>query len=126
METLQVLGSIALLAAASFYGFKVVRWLWRKILWRVRRRLVVTYLFVGLTPIVLLSVLSMMGAFGASAEAMARLIAVQMHGTVHLSGTIARALAAEISRLPPGSDGRNLASWLSQKETTGISWRNAH
>ena len=118
METLQGLGTIALLAAVFFYGFKVVRWLWRKILWRVRRRLVVTYLFVGLTPIVLLSVLSMLGAFGASAEAMARLIAVQAHGTVHLSGTIARALAAEISRLPPGSDEQSLASWLSQKDAS--------
>src|ERR687889_641657 len=37
-----------------YFGLKLAVRLKRMLLWRVRRRLVVTYLFVGLTPIVLL------------------------------------------------------------------------
>src|SRR3954467_9205701 len=47
-----LLGPITFVAVSStcvYYGFKALRWLKRKLLWRARRRLVITYLFVGLT-----------------------------------------------------------------------------
>ncbi|HEY0100213.1 MAG TPA: hypothetical protein VGB76_14785, partial [Pyrinomonadaceae bacterium] len=48
---------------AAYYGFQGLRWLKSRLMWRVRRRLVITYLFVGLTPIVLLITLAAMVDF---------------------------------------------------------------
>ncbi|HXH28390.1 MAG TPA: hypothetical protein VNL37_05055, partial [Candidatus Polarisedimenticolia bacterium] len=77
----------ALLSAAVFvtvaltvlgYLGRWLAWSWRRLLWRVRSRLVITYLFVGLTPILLMAAHSMISAFGLSMEAMARIITVQL------------------------------------------------
>src|SRR5215208_6105021 len=51
-----------------YYGLRALRWLKRKLLWRVRRRLVITYLFVGLTPIILMTLLGLLSAFGGSGQ----------------------------------------------------------
>src|SRR2546423_1032723 len=40
---------LAIYAVAIYYGARGLRWLKNKLLWRVRRRLAITYLFVGLT-----------------------------------------------------------------------------
>src|SRR3982751_2418937 len=64
-----------------YYGFKTLRWLKRRLLWRVRRRLAITYLFVGLTPVVLLVLLGLLSAFGGSSQGMARLLATQFNTT---------------------------------------------
>src|SRR5215210_4172445 len=48
---LRLVGLLALLAVAAtgcYYGLKLLVRLKRRLLWRVRRRLVITYLFVGL------------------------------------------------------------------------------
>src|SRR5947208_283570 len=63
---------IAVCVTGIYFGFKALRWLKRKLLWRVRRRLVITYLFVGLTPIILLTLLGLLSAFGGSGQGIAR------------------------------------------------------
>src|SRR5579872_2924947 len=45
---------------ALLVGF---RWVTRKLLWRLRNRLVVTYLFIGLAPVILLVLLSGISAY---------------------------------------------------------------
>src|SRR5882672_5430622 len=68
----QGLAGVSIFLAVSYYGPKAIRWLWRKALWRLRRRLVITYLFVGLTPIVLMGALGLLAGFVVSAESMAK------------------------------------------------------
>lgn len=51
---LGVLVGLAFFVVAVRYLFKWMRWASRKLLWRLRRRLVVTYLLAGVLPIVLL------------------------------------------------------------------------
>ncbi len=98
-----------------YYGFKALRWLKRRLLWRVRRRLVVTYLFVGLTPIVLLVSLGMLSAFGGSTQAMSRIIISQLNVTERQAQTNARALADAFARLPPNMDERATQVWLEER-----------
>ena len=67
-----LLGVVAFCAVAFvllYYGLKILVRLKRMLLWRVRRRLIITYLFVGLTPVVLLL------ALGAPKSSFARAIA---------------------------------------------------
>ena len=98
-----------------YYGFKGLRWLKRRLLWRVRRRLVVTYLFVGLTPIVLLLLLGLLSAFSGSTQAMSRIIISQLNATERQTQTNARALADAFARLPRDTDARAAQSWLEER-----------
>src|SRR4030095_1186266 len=64
-----LLGLITILTLSltiTYFGLKTLRWLERRLLWRVRRRLMITYLLVGLTPIVLLTLLGIALAIGGS------------------------------------------------------------
>jgi sigma-B regulation protein RsbU (phosphoserine phosphatase) len=98
-----------------YYGFKSLLWLKRRLLWRVRRRLVVTYLFVGLTPIVLLILLGLLSAFGGSTQAMSRIIISQLNATEREAQANARALADGFARLPPTTDDRAAQAWLEER-----------
>lgn len=46
--------NLALFIVVVRYLFKLMRWASRRLLWRLRRRLVVTYLLVGVVPVILL------------------------------------------------------------------------
>ena len=54
-------------------GLKLAVRLKRMLLWKVRRRLIVTYLLIGLTPVVLLLALGALAATGGSSQAMVQL-----------------------------------------------------
>jgi sigma-B regulation protein RsbU (phosphoserine phosphatase) len=112
---LDFLTSFIIIAALVYYGWRGLLWLKRRLLWRVRRRLVITYLFVGLTPIVLFVLLGMLSAFGGSSQAMSRIVAAQFNTTERLVRDNARALGDAYSRLPPTNDTRSLQSWLDER-----------
>ncbi|HEV2913439.1 MAG TPA: SpoIIE family protein phosphatase [Pyrinomonadaceae bacterium] len=99
----------------AYYGFKTLRWLKRRLLWRVRRRLAITYLFVGLTPIVLLVSLGLLSAFGGSGQAMARIVTAQFNTTQKQAQSNARTLADAFSNLPPNATDQAIQTWLDER-----------
>lgn len=103
------------LLTGLYYGFKALRWLKRKLLWRVRRRLMITYLFVGLTPIILLALLGLLFAFGGSAQGIARIITAQINATERQTLASARSLADSFQRLPSNADDRAIQAWLDER-----------
>ncbi len=98
-----------------YYGLKALVWLKRKLLWRVRRRLIVTYLFIGLTPIILMTLLGLLSAFGGSGQGMARIITAQVNATERQTTAAARGLAEAFKSLPAASDDRAIQSWLDDR-----------
>ena len=98
-----------------YYCSKGVRWLKRRLLWRVRRRLVITYLFVGLTPIVLLGVLGFLFAISASIADMPRTVSMHLEDVERRSLSSARALFQGLSRLPANEDERRVKAWLDEQ-----------
>jgi sigma-B regulation protein RsbU (phosphoserine phosphatase) len=112
---LEFLTFTAIAATAAYYCFKALLWLKRRLLWRVRRRLVITYLFVGLTPIVLFLLLGLLSVFGGSNQAMSRIIAAQFNTTEREVRDNARALADALTRLPTSADAHALQSWLDER-----------
>jgi sigma-B regulation protein RsbU (phosphoserine phosphatase) len=99
-----------------YYVPKSLLWLKRRLLWRVRRRLVVTYLFIGLTPIVLLAMLGLLSAFGGSSQAMSRIITSQVGATEREALASARSLADAFARAPV-TDERAAQAWLEERAT---------
>jgi phosphoserine phosphatase RsbU/P len=112
---LPVAAFLTLALVAFGYLGRWLAWSWRKLLWRVRSRLVITYLFVGLTPILLMAAHSMISAFGLSMEAMARIIIVQLGSAVDQSEAFARSLVAELELLPADASAETLRAALAER-----------
>ncbi|HEX8723463.1 MAG TPA: SpoIIE family protein phosphatase [Pyrinomonadaceae bacterium] len=115
---LGLLGPLTFAACAAvllYYGVKVLVRLKRMLLWRVRRRLVITYLFVGLTPVVLLLALGAVAATGGSSQAMSRVVTVEVGATERHALEAARTLAAALARLPPSASDADAQAWLEER-----------
>ncbi|MFN2455087.1 MAG: hypothetical protein ABR577_12785 [Pyrinomonadaceae bacterium] len=110
--TLELLSSLAILLTVFYYGVKGFRYAERRLLWRVRRRLIITYLFIGLTPIVLLASLGFIAALIGAGQAMSRLVAVETATTEKQSLASARALSEAFQQVPPEASDRAVKSWL--------------
>jgi sigma-B regulation protein RsbU (phosphoserine phosphatase) len=106
---------LAVCAVLVYYGLKVLVRLKRKLLWRVRRRLIITYLFVGLTPVVLLLLLGGIAATGGSSQAMVRVVTVQLEATERQTLEGARSTAEGLLALPPNANERAAQEWLDER-----------
>ncbi|HWS88179.1 MAG TPA: SpoIIE family protein phosphatase [Pyrinomonadaceae bacterium] len=113
-----LLGPVTLvvcLLVALYFGLKLAVRLKRKLLWRVRRRLIITYLFVGLTPVVLLLVLGALAATSGSSQAMVRVVTVEIEATERQALESAKALAGSLAKLPPNTPAREAREWLEER-----------
>jgi hypothetical protein len=106
---------LSVVLALIYYVPKALSRLGVLLLWRVRRRLVITYLFVGLTPILLLALLGLIAGFGVSAEAMARVVSGQVHSAIRQAEASARTLASDLSRHLERADERQARAWLEER-----------
>ena len=106
---------LAVCAVLAYYGLKILVRLKRKLLWRVRRRLIITYLFVGLTPVVLLLLLGAIAATGGSSQAMVRVVTVQLEATERQTLESARSTAEGLLALPPNANERAAQAWLDER-----------
>jgi sigma-B regulation protein RsbU (phosphoserine phosphatase) len=106
---------IAVCTVLVYYGLKILVRLKRKLLWRVRRRLIITYLFVGLTPVVLLLLLGGIAATGGSSQAMVRVVTVQLEATERQTLESARSTAEGLLALPPNANERAAQTWLDER-----------
>ncbi|HEX8293681.1 MAG TPA: SpoIIE family protein phosphatase, partial [Pyrinomonadaceae bacterium] len=115
---LGLLGPVTLFVCAAvvlYFGLKLAVRLKRMLLWKVRRRLIVTYLFIGLTPVVLLLALGALAATGGSSQAMVRVVTVEIEATERQALENAKALAAALARLPPNTTEREARAWLEER-----------
>ncbi len=98
-----------------YFGLKLAVRLKRMLLWKVRRRLIVTYLFIGLTPVVLLLALGVLVATGGSSQAMVRVVTVEIEATERQALESARTLASALAKLPPNTPEREAQAWLEER-----------
>lgn len=115
---LGLLGPFTFLLCAAvvlYFGLKLAVRLKRRLLWKVRRRLVITYLFVGVTPVVLLLALGALAATGGSSQAMVRVVTVEIEATERHALEGAKALAASLAKLPPNTSEREAQAWLEER-----------
>lgn len=116
--SLRLLGPVTLFVCAAvvlYFGLKLAVRLKRMLLWKVRRRLIVTYLFVGLTPVVLLLALGVLVAIGGSSQAMVRVVTVEIEATERQALEGAKSLAEALTKLPPDTSQREAQAWLEER-----------
>lgn len=105
----------AVVATVLYYGVKILVRLKRKLLWRVRRRLIVTYLFIGATPVVLLLLLGALAAMGGSTQSMGRVVTVEIGATERHALEGARSLAETLVSLPANANEGTVQTWLDDR-----------
>ncbi|MCZ6778473.1 MAG: SpoIIE family protein phosphatase [Acidobacteria bacterium] len=107
--------AVTILLTIVYYGNRLLQRMADVLLWRVRRRLIVTYLFIGITPIVLLTVLACLAVLAVSAEAMTRTISVQINLLVNQASAGAEKLASALEESPSLESEDALREWAAER-----------
>ncbi|MGE5055608.1 MAG: SpoIIE family protein phosphatase [Acidobacteriota bacterium] len=94
-------GFLAFVAGVLFFilGF---RWVKRRILWRLRNRLIVTYMFIGVIPAVLLVAMGLITLYGLGGQFAVFLVTSEIHSQLRsmagVNDAVSNALAARLER----------------------------
>ena len=97
-------GWIAFLAVCAGVLFFILafRWVKRRILWRLRNRLIVTYVFIGVIPAVLLVVMGLITLYGLGGQFAVFVVTSEIHAQLRsleaVNSTITNELAAHLER----------------------------
>ncbi len=86
----------------SFLGFG---WLKRKVLWRLRNRLIVTYVFIGVIPAVLLVAMAFITLYGLAGQFAVFVVTLEIHAQLRslqaANAAVSNELAAHLERGDP-------------------------
>jgi sigma-B regulation protein RsbU (phosphoserine phosphatase) len=86
-----------------YFLIKGARWVTENLLWRVRRRLIVTYLLIGALPFLLVLVLVTLILLAVAWQSSVNLVGRQLDGYFEQSQAAARALSRDLNGLDPES-----------------------
>ena len=88
--------TLAIAAALAYFIVQVVVQLQRRLLWRVRRRLVLSYVFIGLIPVVLLGVFFLLAGILTLLSASAYLVELSLDDRVDEARIAVNGVAADL------------------------------
>ena len=89
----------------AYFLVRGARWIAGNLLWRVRRRLIVTYLLVGALPLLLMVALLTLVLLAVLAQSSVNLVGRQLDGYLEQSQAAARAISHDLNRLDAASFG---------------------
>ena len=97
---LSTTATVALLVALTYFLARLVLLVKRRLLWRVRRKLILSYIFIGVVPALLIVGFFLVGASVLTMNISAFLFRDGYDEIVRDAGSLAEAAASEISRTP--------------------------
>ena len=100
VEVLSTIAGIGLLIAVVFFLYRLFVLMKRRLLWRVRRKLIISYIFIGVVPAMLIIGFFLLAAGVISLNVSAYLFKDGYEAIVDDVGLIAQAGASEIGRDP--------------------------
>jgi phosphoserine phosphatase RsbU/P len=80
----------------AYFAIKGAHWITEHLLWRLRRRLIVTYLLIGALPILLLLSLIVMAGYVVVLQASESLVSRHLDGYLEQSRAVSRSLARDL------------------------------
>src|SRR5580658_1701496 len=91
--------------AALLFSILAFRWLKRKLLWRLRNRLIVTYVFIGVIPAVLLVAMTFITLYGLAGQFAVFLVTSEINSQLRSLGAVNAAVGNELAaRLERGDN----------------------
>jgi len=116
-------GWVEYLAFISIVLFSILafQWLKRRILWRLRNRLIVTYVFIGVIPAVLLVAMAMITLYGLAGQFAVFVVTSEIHSQLRSMDAVNAAVSSELAaRLERGD--RPLAESLAGLRKRDPAW----
>jgi sigma-B regulation protein RsbU (phosphoserine phosphatase) len=109
-----VLSFLALIPCLYFLA-RGISWIIRNLLWRLRRRLILTYFLIGFLPLALLVLLAAIGGYAVLWQSSSELVSRQLEGYLEQSRAATSAIALDLSRLKSESSEANLTTQLQER-----------
>jgi sigma-B regulation protein RsbU (phosphoserine phosphatase) len=103
LKTIVDVASALTLIPLAWFLIRGARWVAGNLLWRVRRRLIVTYLLVGALPLLLMVALLALVLLAVLAQSNVNLVGKQLDGYLEQSQASARAISHDLNRLEAAS-----------------------
>jgi sigma-B regulation protein RsbU (phosphoserine phosphatase) len=94
---------LSLLVSGIYYLARLVSFVRNRLLWRLRSRLIVTYLFIAVVPIILIILLVVIGAFIINGQFAAFLVTQRLKNHADELRQLNRAVVHEVHLAPPPS-----------------------
>ena len=102
MGLLDVAANLVLVATLGYFLFILLVRLQRRLLWQVRRRLILSYVFIGLIPVVLVIAFFLLAATLTLLSVGSFLVKLSLDEMIAEAGSAARGAARELGNAPPG------------------------
>ena len=91
-------GSLALLFGAAYGLTRLSIWAKRRLLWRVRRKLILSYVFVGVVPALLVIVFFLLAGLIVAFNVSSYLVQSRLHNVTDQARFLARTVQLEVQR----------------------------
>jgi serine phosphatase RsbU (regulator of sigma subunit) len=111
LDVVDALGGLALIFVACYGAARGVMWAKRRMLWRVRRKLILSYVFVGLVPGLLIVAFFLLAGLMLFFNVSSYLVRSRVSGLVDQTQFLAQTVVLETEREAPG-----LAQRLSDRQ----------
>jgi serine phosphatase RsbU (regulator of sigma subunit) len=98
IDAVGAVGTIILLATLGFLAWRLVRAAKRRLLWRVRRKLILSYIFVGLVPALLITVFFGLCGWLLFSSVSSYVVQTRLRGMADQAQFLARTAALELDR----------------------------
>ncbi len=113
LEVIGTAGTLALLVGLLYFVGRLIALARRRLLWRVRRKLILSYIFVGLVPVLLIIVFFLLCGLLLFGTVSQFIIDARLRTAVEQAQFLARAVAMEADRLHQDDDP---AAFLERKQ----------
>ena len=113
LEAIDTVGTIALLGGLIWFLVRLLSGARRRLLWRVRRKLILSYIFVGFVPALLIIIFCLLCGLLLFGTISQYIVDSRMTSTMEASTFFARTAALEIAQL---DDEKAVAAYLARKQ----------
>ena len=110
--TIDTLASMAIAVGGTLFLVRELATIRRRLLWRVRRKLIISYIFIGFVPAILLVAFSLLGGLLLFSNFSSYLVQTRLKSMVDRAESVAVTTAREIQRAGTG----NAAAVLEQRQ----------
>ena len=100
LEAIDMVGSLALLFSCAYGLTRLTFWAKRRLLWRVRRKLILSYVFVGVVPVLLVITFFLLAGLLLFFNVSSYLVKSRIRSLTDQAQFLAQTTAAELQRSP--------------------------
>ena len=104
VEVIGSLGTLALLVGLAYYLARLISLARRHLLWRVRRKLIISYILIGLVPALLIIAFCLLCGFLLFGSVSQYVVSTRVNAAFDQALFLARTSAVELARLPTERD----------------------